>query len=224
MFKAYVFDLYGTLINENDIDRAAEKLYPGRGVLLGSIWRDKQNEYTLLRQIMGRYRPFNEIALDSLRYAAGAAQIKLSPDAERWLMEGYNHLPPFADSAYLLQELKQKGYKTIILSNGSADMITPLLRNSGLEPYIDLAISVDEIRQYKPAPAAYSLVLDHTGLRREDVLFIAAHGWDTSGAASFGFRTAWINRNGQPQEELQQPPNYELPSLAAVLPATTPPN
>lgn len=165
---------------------------------------------------MGRYRPFHQIALDSLHFAANAAHVILTPEAEAWLMDAYNHLPPFDDAAVLLRELQQNGRRTVALSNGSPDLLFPLLQNSGLAAYFDLVISVDEIRQYKPSPAAYSLALDHTGLKREEMMFVSAHGWDVSGAASFGFRTAWVNRRGEPQEELQLPPDFELNNLAAV--------
>lgn len=217
MIQAFIFDVYGTLFNEDAVDGIAEKLYPGKGGRLGVIWREKQNEYTFVRQITGRYRPFNQIAADSLRYAANAVNVVLTPEAERRLMEAYNQLPPHADAAALLYELQKRGKQTIGLSNGTLTMLAALLHNSGLEMLFDWVISADECRQYKPSTATYSLVLDHTCMDREKMVFVSAHGWDTAGAANFGFQTAWINRGEQPQDEYRLPPDYEYLNLLSVL-------
>jgi len=40
--------------------------------------------------------------------------------------------------------------KRAILSNGSPDLLDPLVRNSGLR--FDAVLSVDEVKVYKPAP------------------------------------------------------------------------
>jgi 2-haloacid dehalogenase len=166
---------------------------------------------------MGRYRPFSQILLESLRYAAHAAHVVLTAEVEAWLIDAYNNLSPYPDAAYLLTKLKKQGIQTVALSNGSMDMLAPLLHNSGLEGGFDLILSVDECKQYKPSPASYSLVLDHTQLTRSQIMFVAAHGWDTSGATSFGFHSTLVNRKDQPLEQLHLPPDYICYNLASVL-------
>ena len=75
-------------------------------------------------------------------------------------------------------------------------------------------ISVEETRLYKPSWQVYALVEKRLGVKPQDVLFVSANGWDAAGAAHFGFRTAWINRAGAPQDRLPARPLHEIPDLS----------
>ena len=96
-------------------------------------------------------------------------------------------------------------------------MLHPLMEFSGLQSLFTDAISADEIKQYKPSPAAYVYALEKAGVKREEVLFMSSNGWDISGAKSFGFHTAWINRNHLPVEELQLAPDAIYDDLKGIL-------
>jgi 2-haloacid dehalogenase len=48
MIKVVVFDAYGTLFDVHSISALADRLYPGQGVAISALWRDKQIEYTRL--------------------------------------------------------------------------------------------------------------------------------------------------------------------------------
>lgn len=96
-------------------------------------------------------------------------------------------------------------------------MLDPLMEQSGLAERFDHIISVDDIKQYKPTPASYMHALNTLGLKREEVLFMSSNGWDITGAKSFGFRTAWINRAGLPVEELNLDPDSIYDDLNGLL-------
>src|SRR5699024_67408 len=96
-------------------------------------------------------------------------------------------------------------------------MLEPLIEQSGLTQHFDSVISVDDIKQYKPSPASYMQVLNTLDLKREEVLFMSSNGWDISGAKSFGFKTAWINRSWSPVEELNVDPDYSMQDLNCIL-------
>lgn len=51
--------------------------------------------------------------------------------------------------------------------------------------------------------------LDAFVLKREEVLFAAFAGWDSSGAKLFGYPTFWVNRQKQPREQLDACPDGE---------------
>jgi 2-haloacid dehalogenase len=44
--KAIVFDLYGTLYDVHSVARRCDGHYPGRGMDISVMWRQKQLEYT----------------------------------------------------------------------------------------------------------------------------------------------------------------------------------
>lgn len=211
--KAIAFDVYGTLFDVQSISSSCELFFPGEGESVSRLWREKQIQYTFLRQIMGRYEPFSKVTMDALRFASAAHGKRLSSPEEQQLMQAYQTLELFPESRETLEHLKQQGKQLVVFSNGSDDMLLPLLRYAEIDQYLDLVLTVDEVMQYKPSPAAYTLILDHAECKRQDIAFLSSNGWDISGAQSFGFHTAWINRSGQPQEELDVPPDVTYDSL-----------
>ncbi|SFP80928.1 haloacid dehalogenase type II [Salibacterium halotolerans] len=217
----YVFDVYGTLFDVHSITAACERAAGEKGEALSRIWREKQIQYTFLRQAMGRYRSFEQVTRDALRYASASVSTTLSEDTENTLMKAYQSLDLFPESSRVLQTLKQNGRSVIVFSNGTRDMLEPLLRNGGIRSFIDAVISVDDIKQYKPSPASYQLILDEVHARRSDITFLSSNGWDISGAEAFGFTTAWVNRSGAPVEELQLPPDAEWHSLSPLEESTS---
>jgi 2-haloacid dehalogenase len=48
-------------------------------------------------------------------------------------------------------------------------------------------------------------------------VFAAFGGWDASGAKSFGYPTVWVNRFGQPVEELGIQPDLMTPDMKGLL-------
>ncbi|MGA8699299.1 MAG: HAD-IA family hydrolase [Xanthobacteraceae bacterium] len=66
---------------------------------------------------------------------------------------------------------RRGGLKLAILSNGSTAMLTALVKNSGLDTFLDAAISVDVARKFKPHPDCYALVekTARTEKRRSDI-------------------------------------------------------
>jgi 2-haloacid dehalogenase len=213
--KAFVFDVYGTLFDVHSVKEECERLYPGKGEALSQSWRKKQIEYSFLRQLMGTYETFHRVTKAALRYAANENEVPLSEQNETQLLEAYLRLSPFPEVADVLKRLS--GKTLAVFSNGSHDMLDPLIDQSGLSPFFQHLISVDEVKQYKPVPSSYQHVLDTLGLKKEDVLFMSSNGWDISGAKQFGFQTAWINRGGLPAEELDLVPDHMYSDLTGLL-------
>ncbi len=54
-------------------------------------------------------------------------------------------------------------------------------------------------------------------LSREEILFAAFAGWDAAGARWFGYPTFWVNRLGQPAEELEIAPDMTGANLADLV-------
>ena len=206
MTKAWVFDAYGTLFDVHSVVAACDGCWPGRGAALSNQWRAKQLEYTWLRSLMGRYEPFSKVTRDALQWTCETMGVPLAPSQLEGLMQAYLELRPFDDVKETLQRLKGK---QAILSNGSPDMLAPLVRNAGFA--FDAVLSVDGLRVYKPAPQVYQLAVDTLGT--PEITFISSNCWDALGAKSFGFEVFWINRTGAPVDRLGFVPDEVLRSL-----------
>lgn len=213
--KALVFDVYGTLFDVHSVEKKCDALYKGHGAEISKIWRQKQLEYSFLRQVMGQYRPFKQVTLDALKFALQTLDLSHDDAQLQSILAEYEELDPYTEVEKVLSEGNDK--QLVIFSNGSRDMLEPLVEQSGLAQYFDSVISVDDVKQYKPSPASYMHVLNTLGLKREEVLFMSSNGWDISGAKSFGFKTAWINRNRAPVEVLNLEPDYILQDLTGIL-------
>jgi 2-haloacid dehalogenase len=190
--KAVVFDAYGTLYDIQSVASVTEQAFPGHGEVITQVWRMKQLEYTWLRSLMERFEDFAAVTRESLRYTLDT--LGLSSDASTFdaIMDKYLHLDPYADAKATLAALR--GHKLAILSNGSQSMLDALVRNSGFAPLLDATLSVDAARVFKPSPRAYAIVESRLGIAPRDVVFVSSNPFDASGAKSFGFRVAWIER------------------------------
>jgi 2-haloacid dehalogenase len=223
--NAVVFDAYGTLFNVYSIQVLADEFYPGKGVEIAVMWRDKQIEYTRLitqsdpHNPSGSefFRPFWELTRLSLEYTLDRLKLdRMSGQVER-LMRQYEHLQPFPENLAVLQTIKGLGLTTAILSNGSADMLASAVRSAGMAGFLDHVISVDSIRLYKTSPESYGLVQKTIPVNKDEVLFVSSNAWDALGATWFGFTTHWVNRQGLPFEALTPHPHYFGADLDSVL-------
>jgi 2-haloacid dehalogenase len=127
-------------------------------------------------------------------------------------MGAYLHLKPYAEVPEVLRELKH--LPLAILSNGSPNMLEPLVRNAGMQDIFAHVISVDTQHIYKPDPRVYQLAVDKLGVAKSSVAFVSSNGWDIAGCGAFGFKPIWVNRSGQPQERLGVEPVATISTLA----------
>jgi 2-haloacid dehalogenase len=211
--EAMVFDAYGTLYDVHSVAARCEAFWPGKGTQLSQLWRTKQLEYTWQRSLMQRYAPFSTVTREALAYACEALGLELDRAREESLMQEYRKLATYPDVEETLKKLKSR--KQAILSNGSPDMLLPLVEHSGLR--FDAVISVDELRIYKPSPQVYELAVKKLLTERSRIGFVSSNCWDALGAKSYGFKVYWINRAGAPVDRLGFTPDAILGSLNEVL-------
>jgi 2-haloacid dehalogenase len=211
MLEALVFDAYGTLYDVHSVVRRCESFFPGKGTALSQLWRAKQLEYTWQRSLMQRYVPFSTVTREALAFACEALSAKLSVPQMEALMAEYLELAPYPEVPAALERLK---LRKALLSNGSADMLEPLVKNSALA--LDAVLSVDELKIFKPAPQVYALAERTLEVTKERIGFVSANCWDALGAKSFGFQVYWVNRGGAPLERLGFKPDRTLASLAEL--------
>lgn len=212
--RALVFDAYGTLFDVHSVVRACESFWPGEGARVSQLWRAKQLEWTWQRSLMRRYVPFARITRDALGYACAALRVSLDEEKAGRLMQEYLALALYPDVRGALAALRTARHKLAILTNGSPDMIDPLVAQSGLE--FDAVLSVDEVKVFKPAPEVYELAVKRLGAAAHEIGFVSSNGWDAQGAKSFGFRVWWINRAGAPVDALGFSPDGILGGLGEL--------
>ena len=215
--RVCVFDAYGTLF---DVHSAAAQFSAALGELetpVSTLWRSKQLEYTWLRSLMGDYADFWTVTGDALDYALHSHGVDDDTLRDN-LIDAYLRLGCFEEVPQVLKSLKDNGFLTAILSNGSPNMLDPVVANSGVAEYIDASLSVDAVKIYKPTAQVYQLPCDLFGVRPQEVSFQSSNCWDAIGAAHYGFQVAWCNRYNQQLDRLPAAPQAEIKNLTEMLP------
>ncbi len=212
--EALVFDAYGTLFDVHSVLQRCEAFFAGKGAQLSQLWRAKQLEYTWQRSLMRRYVPFSTVTREALAWSCEALGLQLTAERMEALMGEYQLLAMYPDVEGAFAGFG--GRKLAILSNGSPDMLLPLVESSGLK--LDAVLSVDEAKVFKPAPEVYELAVSKLNIAKERIGFVSSNCWDALGARAYGFESYWINRSGAPVDRLGLQPRRVLKSLHEVLP------
>ncbi len=215
--RAVAFDAYGTLFDVHSVMSLAEQICPGRGEALSMLWRQKQIEYSWLRAMSGRYKPFWEITRDALRFAVARLAPELAPAAEARLMNQYASLSAFPENIGALRELRALGLPLAILTNGNREMIEVSVRSSGMEGLFAHLLSSESVQTFKTRDAIYDLGPQALGVPVSDILFVSSNCWDAIAATWYGYRSFWINRTGAPLEVLDTAPHATGSLLTEVV-------
>ena len=220
LINTCIFDAYGTLF---DVAAAAREAAaePGQEALaqvwptLAANWRRKQLEYSWLRAVARQHVDFWQVTGDGLDWAMEASGLNDAALRER-LLALYWELSAYPEVPKMLATLKERGMNTAILSNGSPAMLDAAVKSAGLSDLLDDVLSVETVGVYKPHDLVYEMVESRFVCERNEVLFVSSNGWDAAGASKFGYRTAWVNRNGDPMDRLYAAPEWVLTDLSTI--------
>jgi 2-haloacid dehalogenase len=217
--RALAFDAYGTLFDVFSVTALCEQLFPGQGPALAALWRTKQLQYSMLRSMMGRYEDFWRVTEDGLVYAAHTLKLQLTADKRSRLLDAYLRLAAFPDVRPGLEQLKARGLKLAILSNGEPKMLRAATDSAGITALLDAIVSVDEIKVFKPDPRVYALAARRLDVPARATGFVSSNNWDIHGAGSAGLTTFWIQRAAtEPQEELGYAATHVVHALTELPP------
>lgn len=218
--KACVFDAYGTLF---DVAAAAREAAaePGREAFaahwpaIAATWRQKQLSYSWLRAVADAHCDFWDVTKDGLDYALEQEGID-DPDLRERLLALYWELTAYPEVPKMLTTLKEFGFQTAILSNGSPDMLKGAVDSAGVGAVLDDVLSVQDVGVFKPHRSVYELVDKRFGTKPEEVLFVSSNCWDACNGAGYGFFSVWVNRAGEPMDRLPWKPERTLSDLTAI--------
>ena len=209
---AIVFDLFGTLLDIASLQTAAARFTSDATALLAT-WREKQLAYAFAATIMNRYEDFDALTARALWYAA--ARHGLRADDRDWeaLAGEWQRLVPFDDVLPALAQVRERGLRCAVLTNGTLATARAALEFSGLIDAIDVTLSVDAVGVYKPAVPVYELATKHMAASADQLIFVTSNGWDATGAGEFGLSVVWCNRAHAPAETFGRAPASTIRSL-----------
>jgi 2-haloalkanoic acid dehalogenase type II len=194
------FDCYGTLIDwEGGLGtflydyslRCRDDAANGR--VLRERWEAIQFEV-----IQGEYRRYADVLAESLRLLAAERGWPYSDEDGKALARSMRSWQPFPDTGPALRAAHDAGMKLIIVSNTDRDILEHSLRH--IEAPIDDVVTAEDVRSYKPARPHFERALEVAGVPAEQILHVAfGFKYDIGPAQELGFRSAWVNRRGDPR-------------------------
>ena len=100
----------------------------------------------------------------------------------------------FNETVPLLKELRARGIKTGVITNGPSVLQHTKLDNSGLLPYCDIVVVSGDINIHKPDAAIFIYTADKLRLKAEECLYVGDHPVnDIEGALGAGMKAVRMN-------------------------------
>lgn len=108
----------------------------------------------------------------------------------------------YEDTVPVLQALREKGVRVVMLSNVGFDL-TPTLDRTGIGALLDGTVMSFALGAVKPDPAIFQKALDLLALPAAEVLMVGDAWRDDAGAAALGVRTLILPRTDDPSHGLE---------------------
>lgn len=140
------------------------------------------------------FKPFQDIASGTLQVLLASQGISAGPETVDDILSAFGQLPAHGDVHDALERARDAGAHIVFLTNGSLKNTHKLVIDNQLASLVDDILSIENIGVWKPAKKVYQETLKRTGSDVAKAGMIAAHAWDTQGAANAGFKTGWIRR------------------------------
>lgn len=210
-----IFDVNETLLDMSPLQEEVNKVLGNE--LAAKTWFTTLLYYSLVESVTGTYHDFSEIAHATLKMTGQSIEIKLPEDKIKSALSGINSLPPHSEVKDCLENLDNKGYRLVALSNGKPEVVKQQVKNAGIELYFEDVISVEYAKKYKPHSTPYNFVLKRFNVAPEKALMVAAHAWDIMGAHNTNMKTAFIKRPGKAYYPLAPEPTFVFDDLTGLV-------
>jgi 2-haloacid dehalogenase len=218
--RAVTFDCYGTLVDwEAGIERSLlfilrEKPDPPGLDLVAAAWSRHERALTGGKE---GYRRYSDVLAEALRLAFAELEVPFAPRDGFRLAMAMGTWGPFDDVPGALLELRGMGLRLAIFSNTDDDILARTAKRLGAP--VDLLLTAEQLKAYKPDEAVFLEGLKRLGLRAEECLHVSGSVYhDIEPAKRLGFRTCWVDRKGIGESEVPVDLTVrDLRGLAALL-------
>lgn len=235
MFKGIFFDLGGTLVSYENVNRthapllleAGARVAPGRPPQAIKEAYGRAVQEVTAHYAEKDYYLHRDFFLDSFARCFELLEARADAATLSWYQQ--EHLARLRDCLVLkpdchatLAALKARGLYLSVVSNIDDDMLEPIIAREALHTWLDHWTSSEAARSCKPHARFFEICLEKSGLAAHEVLFVGdSPEHDIDGAARMGMKTALIvNPGSEPPLQsgrARHAPDYVVEDLAALL-------
>lgn len=213
MYKNYIFDLYGTLVDINT-DENNEELWEKLSLfysLKGAIYEAKELKDTYLEKVENELKMINdtkypdfplEKVFNSLYEDKGvkASDQLVEDTAQFFRVLSIKYVKLYDGVIELLEELKAKGKKIYLLSNAQRVFTLFEMKMLGIEKYFDDILFSADYKVCKPDSKFYKILLDKHNLDIKESIMIGNDCiCDIEGADNVGLDSLYLHSNLSPE-------------------------
>ncbi|MBN3581904.1 haloacid dehalogenase type II [Algoriphagus aestuarii] len=214
--KVLFFDVNETLLDLTIMKKSVGDALGGRSELL-PLWFTTMLQYSLVTTVGRQYHDFGIIGAAALQMVAANNGITLNEeDAKQAILEPIRSLPAHPEVKEALGKLKEAGYKLVSFTNSSNKGVETQFTNAGLLDFFDERLTVEDIGKFKPHTDMYDWGARKMGIKPNECLLVAAHGWDIAGALWAGWRGAFVSRPGAQLYPLAPKPEINEKDLGLI--------
>jgi 2-haloacid dehalogenase len=211
--RIVAFDIIGTVFSMEPMraELVALGLQPLALELLYTIGlRD-----TLALACTNDFAPFQSVLAGCLDEVLSLEGLSVSPERKRAILGMMKALPPHEDARAAFELLRDAGIRIAALSNGAAKTTKGLLEAANLDGFVELVLSVEDVKLSKPRPEVYLYAAQAAGVATGEMALVATHPWDVHGARMADLTGAYVAR-GRPFPSVLRSPNVSGESLLDV--------
>lgn len=220
MIRHVIFDCFGTLIDTGSGSiRAVERILSdvGSGAEPGAFYADWKR---IRKRMMGGSVFRNEKTLFALSLAEVFEQYGIEADAsaavQPMIQSLFSERHAFQDVQPALRMLSEMGLDFAVGSTTDTDSLMYYLERNHLA--FDRIYTSENMEVYKPDPRFYETILQRSGWRAEECLFVGDNSLDdVLGPKSVGMQAALLDRKGTYANRAMSPePDYRLRAMTEL--------
>jgi len=209
--KFVTFDCYGTLI---DWETGAFAAYQKEAERDGfTVDRERMVELFvgMQREIEGgSYELYAEVLRRTAVRSAAEMGWDLEPSRSGFLPASVPYWPPFRETNAQLERFAKK-FQIGILSNVDDKLLGATRRHFRAD--LDLVITAQQVRSYKPDPAHFKECQRRIEIKRGWVHIASGYAADVEPCLKQKVPVIWVNRRGEQLEPGQKKPTEEVKNL-----------
>ena len=186
--KLAIFDVNQTIFNLNEVKKRfkEKKINP----LLVDQWFINTLKEGFASSTPEKFLSFSKIAKEELKKLI--IYKKKNPQILKFLFDGFKNLKANHDIKDSFKILKKRNIKIATLTNGPKKNSINLLKKNKLIELVNYQFSIEDIKIWKPNPEPYLFVSDKLKYNPNEIIMVAAHGWDINRAKKVGMKTGYI--------------------------------
>ena len=237
--RVVAFDCYGTLLDFDERSFApaiddllrAQDIHHTDGEAVWKAWLEHAREHAKKngrdpdKPLAGPEPPFLTFAetwTQHFQHAFRQTEVQGvdAGCATDYVFQLLSQAPLYEEVTEVLTTLRDRGLRLVVASNADNAHLNPALEQPGIREHLELIISSETVRSYKPRRPFFDAIEQRTGAASHQILYVGDSPYsDITGARNAGMAAYWVRRYHDEEREkhLHHEPTWRFPDLCGLL-------